>query len=75
LQPKFLFQLLLLIQKGGGKWPDETLATYIYYKVLTPSRESGIDKSGHSFTLKIFIPLYTGSSDLSGELFLCSSGK
>jgi hypothetical protein len=48
LQPKFLFQLLLLIQKGGGKWPDETLATYIYYKVLTPSRESGIDKSGHS---------------------------
>jgi hypothetical protein len=67
---------LLLIQKGGGKWPDETLATYKFiYKVLTPSRESGIDKSGHSFSKKIITTLYTSSSDLSGELFLCSSGK
>lgn len=36
LHSKFLIQLLL-IQKGGGKWPDDTLATYTRYKVLHPT--------------------------------------
>jgi hypothetical protein len=49
LHPKFFFKLLLLIQKGGGTWPDDTLATYTRYKVLIPTQEIEIDKSGHSF--------------------------